>query len=154
MTAFTTAEDLAARAYDLLVASTSKPLGLTTDKILDYPLTPSDSTNLPLVAVYLTAGEVPIDPEEGSQIGAGCIATITIDIRCIADHPVRGTRPFREWVLATLFPQEDPNVAPNDTLGSLAFKTIYQGFKPYGDVKDDWEAGAYLTFDAHYFFGI
>lgn len=147
-----TADDLAKKAWDLLVASTSKPAGLTTEKILDFPLAPQDSSSLPLVAVYLIAGEVPADPEEGAQIGAECIATIAVDIRCLADHPLRGTRPFREWVLATLILREDPNVPPNDTLGCIAFKTIYRGFKPFGDIKDDWEAGAYLTFDAHYFY--
>lgn len=147
-----TADDLAKKAWDLLVASTSKPAGLTTEKILDFPISAQDVSNLPLVAVYLTLGDVPVNPEEGAQIGPECTATVTIDIRCLAEHPLRGTRVFRDWVLQTLIPRGGANSLPDDTLGGLAFKCVYQGFKPYGDGNDLWEAGAYLTFVFHYFF--
>ena len=136
----TTADAIAQRIFDLLVAAPGRPLGFPVEKLQDHPMLPSDPSELPAVAVYLTEGDTPDDYESSLSTKRSCKVAVEVVVQ--AEHPLRGTLPFRTWICSTL--------EADQTLGGLVDETLYQGFKPYGDVKDLWIAGAILTFEPHY----
>jgi hypothetical protein len=136
----TTADLISQRLYDILLAAPGRPADLLDAQILDHPDLPVNPSELPVVAVYLVEGDTPSGHQSALSTQRAC--TVAIEIKVLAEHPLRGTQPFRAWVLAAI---ED-----DETLGGLVDETIYQGFKPFGSVKDGWLAGAILTLEPHY----
>lgn len=137
----TTSDAIVQKCFDLLNENAHKPADLIgADRILDHPELPMDENELPALGVYLSEGETPVLETTGKITRRTC--EVVIEIRAMVKHPIQGTRAYREWIIRTL--TADP------TLGGLAHKVEYHGFKPYGGVMQKWLAGALLTFQITY----
>jgi hypothetical protein len=132
MSPFTTADDLCADVASLLDQDPDKPQGLT---VLDHPELPLAPGELPVAGVYLTEGERVMGPESSSG-SSQRTCTVRVEIRAMGNHPLRATRAFRDWVLATVLKHP-----------AFQDRVEYQGFQPFGAVRDKWMGGALMDFE-------
>lgn len=136
----TTVDAIATAFYELLRDAADKPAGLGPDQVLDHDLLPAAEDDLPVVGVYLV--EDNLDQMADSAACEQRTAKFRVEIRTLGKM-LQATRPFRDWVIATLI---------NDTtLPTLAESVDFSGFKPFGVAGDNNLVGADMDFDIRYF---
>lgn len=137
---------VATTSWQLLVDSSSKPVGLATDRILFEEIVPQDLTDadLPLVAVYLAEDNKVSDAGDGNS---NRIAIVQVEIRAritAGQTPLSATKPFRDWVLATLLPDMTADTGMEGA--------EFEAFRPFGIPGKQRLAGALLELSAPFLF--
>jgi hypothetical protein len=114
----TTADDLFQVLVTMLQTAGDKPAGLT---VAAFPVLDMESTDLPYLGLTLAEGDQPAGDGDASDNSSIRKCTIQAEIWAKGDSPQVVARPYREWLLKTIFMDE--------TLSGRALRAVFDGYQ-------------------------